>query len=423
MSLPKSVFAALLGASVAVPAQAQYGAQSAPPEQLPAANPKATARPGAKAGERKFDISAGARPAIIALQVAVTAKDVANIPAKLAAARALAKTTDDKFIIAQLQLQAATDPTAQMAAFEAMAASGGVLAGDQATLYLNVAKLAYNAKQDAKALEALQRVAQLDPSNQEAAILTAQVDDRIGKPADALVALQKAIALKTAAGQKPEEAWYKRAWSIAYQNKLPSAFQLTRDWVAAYPSAQNWHDSLAVYLNNSGLDDSALIDIFRLEQTNGTFGNSSEYYRFANSLLAHGQSGEAKLMLDQAIAAGKIDKTSAAIREVYGLASSKSAGDRASLAASTKTAMAASTARGAVGVGDAYLGYGDYAKAIDLYRAALTKSGGDANLINLHLGMALGKSGDKAGAASALAKVAGSQAEIAKYWTLYFAQH
>jgi len=53
---------------------------------------------------RKMDISKKARPAIIELQNAVTANDTANIPAKLAAAQAVAESADDKYVIAINQI-------------------------------------------------------------------------------------------------------------------------------------------------------------------------------------------------------------------------------------------------------------------------------------------------------------------------------
>ena len=68
---------------------------------------------------------------------------------------------------------------------------------------------------------------------------------------------------------------------------------------------------------------------------------------------------------------------------------------------------------------EAYYGYGDYAQAAELYRAALTKSGADSNRINLHLGMALARAGDKAGATAALNAVSGPLSELAKFWLVY----
>ncbi len=71
-----------------------------------------------------------------------------------------------------------------------------------------------------------------------------------------------------------------------------------------------------------------------------------------------------------------------------------------------------------IDAGDALYGVGAYVEAVPLYRAALTK-GGDADLANLHLGMALARSGDKAGATAALNAVSGANADIAGYWLLW----
>ncbi|MEO7241177.1 MAG: hypothetical protein ABIW16_07225, partial [Sphingomicrobium sp.] len=75
--------------------------------------------------------------------------------------------------------------------------------------------------------------------------------------------------------------------------------------------------------------------------------------------------------------------------------------------------------RAAMRVGDGFYGLGDYTKAAELYRAALTKSGVDTNQVNLRIGMALARGGDKAGATAALGAVTGPLAELAKFWLLY----
>jgi hypothetical protein len=70
-------------------------------------------------------------------------------------------------------------------------------------------------------------------------------------------------------------------------------------------------------------------------------------------------------------------------------------------------------------IGDRYYGMGNYAKAIELYRMAMGKPGVDPAIANLHLGMALARSGDKAGATTALNAVTGPRADVAKYWLIY----
>src|SRR3546814_19582267 len=74
------------------------------------------------------------------------------------------------------------------------------------------------------------------------------------------------------------------------------------------------------------------------------------------------------------------------LSEVYSLASGKIASDKASLAAGERDAAKAANGKIAASIGDAYLGYGDYAKAATLYRLGLQKGSVDANEVNTRLG-------------------------------------
>jgi len=102
-------------------------------------------------------------------------------------------------------------------------------------------------------------------------------------------------------------------------------------------------------------------------------------------------------------------------------ATQKSAGEEATLDAAASKALAGGTAKSALTTGDLLYGYGRFDKAAELYRAALKRPGADASLTNLHLGMALARSGDKAGAIAALSAVTGPRIDIAKYWLAYLA--
>jgi hypothetical protein len=88
----------------------------------------------------------------------------------------------------------------------------------------------------------------------------------------------------------------------------------------------------------------------------------------------------------------------------------------ADLATATKNAQSATSL---IRIGDRYYAMGDYAKAAELSRMALGRSGVDKDVANLHIGMALARSGDKAGATAALNAVSGARADIAKFWLLY----
>lgn len=384
-----------------------------------AAAPLAAQAPAAK--ERQFKISSGARAPIVALQTAVNARDAATIAAKLAAAKAAAKSADDKYVIGQLQLKAAADAKDQAgiaAAIEAIISSGGAQKGELSPLYVNLGKTYYNTKQYDRAATTFERLLVTDPNSSDALVMLAETRRAQGRTADAVALLQKGIASRTAIGQKAPEEWFKRAVALAYDAKLPVAVTVSRQWIAAYPTPGNWRDALRIRQALSNSPDNNL-DLMRLARAAKALAGESDYYRYASTAAAKGLPGEAKAVLDEGFALKAIDRSKPIFRDVYASASGKVVADRASLAGLERAALAAPTAKQAMVTADAYLGYGEYAKAAALYRAALGKSGPDRDLANLRLGIALARSGDSAAAIAAFTAVGGAQAEAAKYWLLF----
>ena len=397
----KALLAALaLGvAGAAVPAAAQQNQQQA---QAP-----------------KINISNKARPAIAALSKAVDANQADQIPTLAAAANAVAQTPQDRYVIGQLQLKAAinakNDP-ATLAALEAMIASGGAPATELGNLRFNVAKLAYNSNDYAKASQYLDQAIQADPNNVDALIIQAETRNKLQRPAEAVQSLQQAIKVTQAAGRPVDEKIYRRALAFAYNAKLPVASQISMDWLKAYPTSANWRDALKIYEQGAGLPKDDLIDLYRLQRAAGALKGEADYYPYVNGVLTRGLPGEAKAVLDEAFAANALNRTKPMWKDLYSSASTRTAADKASLAASERTALAAPSARQAMVTGDAYLGYGEYAKAAALYRAALGKSGVDKDQANLRLGIALARSGDKAAATTAFQSVQGQRASLAQLW-------
>jgi hypothetical protein len=129
-----------------------------------------------------------------------------------------------------------------------------------------------------------------------------------------------------------------------------------------------------------------------------------------------GKLSEAKAVLAEAKGKPGIDLTKS---QFTGLnAKVAAAPARAAIDAAAQTALAGANGKAMIDAGDALYGVGAYAEAAPLYRAALAK-GGDAATANLHLGMALARVGDKAGATAALNAVTGANADIARYWLLW----
>lgn len=411
----------LLSCAAAAPALAQYSS-AAPPQPATGTPAPAAAAPAEAPGLCQAGITKGARGAIVALQTAVVAKDSATIPALLAAAQAVAKSNDDRCFIGQLQVKAAVDANdlkSVPAGLEAQLASGAIPAARIATLYDALGQTLYRAANYTAAASAFERAIALSAGATGPIIMLAETRVKQQRAADALPLYQKAIAMETAAGRVADSKWYGRALGVAHAARSPLAYGLSRDWVTAYPSPANWRDAVRIYGQVSGADDGRMVDLFRLQRLTGSLLGESEYGRYADTLIRNGYAGEAKAVLDEGFAAKSVDAGNATIKSLHTLAASRAAGDRASLGGQEKAAFANPAARQAMVLGEAYFGYGDFAKAAAMFRAALGKSGVDAELANLRLGMALAASGDQAGAAAALKLVTGPRAEIARYWETY----
>jgi tetratricopeptide (TPR) repeat protein len=404
----------------ATPASAQrdYGPQSAPQQPAATQDQQAPQQDQGAIKTHMPKISRESSKAIQQLQKDVTANNTAAIAADVAAANAAAKTPDDRYVIGILQLKAAAqakDNAGIAAAIEAMLASGSVTQEEKYPLYLNLAQTYSSLKQDARAVQAYTQALQLNPNSVDATAGLAEAKVSAGQAAEGLALLQKGIALQSAGGAHAPEAWYKRALQIAYKAKLPQALQISREWIAAYPTTDTWMNALAVYQNLQQLDESQTLDLMRLKRAVGAL-TPADYFNYGDIAVRKGYSGEAKGLLEEGFAANAVKRSDPSFSQLYSLASQKSKGDKESLAAAPS---ASADARQTLAIGDAWYGYGDYAKAADFYRAALGKAGADANLVNLHLGMALARQGDKAGSAAALNKVTGQLAELAKFWLVY----
>jgi len=418
MKLITSTAIALVAAAVAAPALAQYDTPRQPQQepqasgqQAPAQQPGPVVKPSSKAAK-----------AIVDLQTAVNAKDNANIPAKVAAAQAVATTKEDHYLIARLQLSAALankDTAGMSAALDAIAASGVVDAAKTSELYSGLGGTFLNAQQFPQAAAAYQKAVALNPNNSEAQRLLGLSLFESGQKAAAVGALQKAIAENTAAGQKPSEDLYKIAVQAAFDSRSPAANELARQWLTAYPSPDSWRNSIAVYRGLNQPDVESTLDLMRLLEAAGALKDANDYAIYISDAAEQSNYNEAQAVLDAGIAAKVIDPAGAEFRGIVAGMKSRPKATAADLAAAAKSAQ---TGMALLHIGDRYYAMGDYAKALELYRAAQSKADVDPNVAKLHMGMALARSGDKAGAVAAFNGVTGPRSDVAKFWLAYVNQ-
>lgn len=366
---------------------------------------------------RKLKISPKAQKAIVELQNAVKAKDAAAIPAKLAAAQKVAQSPDEKFFVAVNQTQAALDANdlaGLRAGLDAMEASGGADNKILVSQYTNLGIKYYEAKQTDLAASAFEKAVALDGNNANAVKLLGSVRDLQGRKAEAITLLQKSLALSKAAGQAPKENDYKFAAKLAYEAKSPVAGEITRAWLADYPNATNWRDALRIYRDINALDGEAKLDVMRLARAANALNGEGDYFGYISELVDYGHFNEAKAVLDEGAAKKAIDPAKPAFRQFAPkLAKAQT---RAAIEVSAKTV---GTGSAALKAGDALYGVGAFAEAATAYKAAAAKGVADANLASLRLGMALARSGDRAGATAALNAVTGPHSATAKYWLIW----
>ena len=390
----------------------------------PAAAQDASAKPADAAApvpQRKIKLSKSASKAIMELDAAVKTK-AADYPEKLAAAQAAAKTTDDKYYVAKLQLaMAGQDKAAILVAAEAILASGGAEEAEAASLrsYLASQALASASPADAEKIFA-ERVA-ANPNDLDSIVGLAQVKKDLNKESEALELLQRAIGLNKTAGKAVPEAWYKNAVSIAYKaRKDDVASRLAQEALSAYPNKENFNNLIAVSTTTISKDEQTYVDLLRLMQVSGTLQDSRDYLRLAQQLEFDRFPGEAKAVLEAAQRAGK--STGAEGSALLGRVNPRVAEDRAALPVVEPKARSAADGKLALSLATAHYGYGNHAKAAELYRLALQKGGVDANLVNTRLGIALAMGGQRAEAEAAFRAVTGSRASLAALWLAWLAQ-
>ncbi len=352
------------------------------------------------------------------------AGDTAGAIAKIAEAEAFpTPTAEDTYFIYAIKLNAAValkDTAMQEQCLTKMLATGRVSLADQPKYLRNIGALALQRKDYATATTNFEALVKLTPNDPEAIVGLAELYYAQKQSTKAVDTLTQAIAASKAAGQVPPETWYRRRLAIAYDAKLAAQVPVAAyEMVAAYPSAVNWRDALLITRDSyPSLDDQSQLDFMRLQAATGSLTGERDFVEYADTALGKGFPGEAQFAINEGIRKNMLVASKPLIAELKKTADSKVVADKASLPGLEKDIKG--NAKLALATGDAYYGYGEYAKAAALYKQAVGNPAVDQATANLRLGMALARGGDKPGATAALGAVKGGAREaLAKYWLVY----
>lgn len=325
----------------------------------------------------------------------------------------------------------AKDQAMQLQGVEMMLASGKLAPADLGRFNVVAFQIASGQNQYDKARGYLQRAIDLNYSTDKVTTSDLQMnlaelffsEDR---NAEGLQYLSDVIAARKAQGQAIDQRWYRRGVSVAYTNQIvPQIYDFVTAWVIDNPAPENWRDAVNLTRNlNNDFEPQVLLDLLRLGKRVDALKEKNDYIYYIEAADARRLPKEVKDVIEQAQAQGAIPKGSDSwVDEQLKIASGRIAADRADLPALERDAKAsAATYRTVAAAGDAFLSYGEYAKAAGFYEKSLSLAGADRDLVLTRLGISQTATGDNAAARETFAKVGGVRAPVAKLWSAYAAQ-
>src|ERR1700730_8907319 len=197
--------------------------------------------------------------------------------------------------------------------------------------------------------------------------------------------------------------------------------------VTYYPKADYWAQLLYTIRQQASGNEANLLQTYRLMSEVDVLKSPDDYSEMAQLALEQGSPGEAQRVLEKGIAKGVFTDPRAKNKNQRLLETAKktAATDQASLPKIEKDADAAPTGVKNVGVGLAYLGYGQYDKAVDELSKGLAKGGlRNETEARLLLGIAQLKAGHKEDATKSFHAVKGdpSLERLANLWSLHAKQ-
>lgn len=404
--------AKLVAALMMTVSVATVATTSAEAQRRPRGEPAAAATP---------QVSRPFAAAFTPVNTAITASDWATADAGLPALKAASTTPYEIYVAAQTEFRIASgmrNVPRQLASVDAMIDSTGAPAADLPRLYVAGAQLAYNQEQFAKAASRLEQAIALGNASEEVALLRLDSLLRAGQIEPAIAYGNSVIAGHRAAGTVvPENLYSLLARGLQEVDREADLASLLVDRAVAYPSEFNFRTAALIYLGVVPDNRGVSIDTLRLMLAAGAANDRRYFVEHVQNLADEGLPYEAVQVITAGRAASLIPATDATFNEIANTQGDKLAEDRTSLPGLERRALAAPDARLATIAADANIGYNNNARAEELYTAALTKTGADADLINTRIGIARFNAGNFTGAIEAFERVQGAvRGPVARLW-------
>jgi len=386
-----------------------------------------------KGSAPKLNVSPDVIKSLQVAQAASQKQDFAAAKAALADAESKAKSNDDRYQIAAIKLNLSIeskDTALQSEAINAMLDSGLTPPEQAGQLNAIAAEQSLQAKNYDVAIQRAQAAAQVGYKPEMTQLVLAQAyfgkagtnvsaEPGRGLTKQGLTALKAAAdATKAAGGQVPGN-WYQIGVSRAVAAKLPEINEWATLAYQAAPNGENLRTLIRLFQqSNPNISTRENLDVLRLMSASGGLVVAGDYTEYAETASRLGIHGEVKTAIEAGRAKNVLNPSQGG--DFYQSSVAKIAGDKGSLGAAESDARKAANGKIAAATADAYLGYGNYAKASELFALALQKGGVDADEVNTRLGISKALGGDVAGAKTAFGAVqAGARKQIADLWLTY----
>jgi hypothetical protein len=411
--------------AVAAPLQGALEAAKAKPE-VTAAKAQIDA---ANAAQRAATTPAARQQAQAQSDAAHAAMMAALAPekAQLDAAFAAIAGEDDRFMAGNLAVNfggLAQDPATQKRGLDAMLQSGKVNPADVARFRFFSGQISYQLRDYAGAQTALQEAVNAGYKENDAEALLAEAYIANNQVPQGLTVLKAAMDARRAAGTPAPVGWYRRGLGAAYKAQLlDKASEFAMALVQAYPTKDNWAGAITVVREIGKFPAQETLDLMRLMDRTNSYVEERDYIEYIQAADPRRLPGEAQKVIEKGLAAGKLRANDTFVTDSRAIASQRVAADRASLVALERDARAGSATSATVsGAADAFLSYGDAAKAAELYQIALGKPGADAARVLTRMGIAQLDLGKYAEAQATFARVDGPRKALAQLWSIYAGQ-
>lgn len=288
-----------------------------------------------------------------------------------------------------------------------------------------VAQLYFQIKDYTKAAQWSKKWLEKHPNTEDMGILLGQSQYLLNDYKGAAETMKGVVNNAEKAGRKPDENWIQIVMSSYFKmqpqdkNGIGDAL---KKMVRYYPKPEYWENLLDIYRRKEG-GDRMTLGYYRLMNEVGVLKDKGDYVEMAQLAIDAGVPGEAQAMVQKGMDAGVLkvaDKTEQGRYDRL-LASAKKQSDldRSSLAQQQTEADKAGTGQALVGLGQAYLSYGETDKALAALEKGIAKGGvTDLDEAQISLGMAYLKKGQKEQAREAFKKAGGKFKDLGDLWVI-----